>query len=110
VRVATTKHGKKLHLLDPNTPDGKDKRTTCGRSRIKWTVIQKPVRGQVCQVCVKSAIAKMTRFLGIPVNLTVKEKIRPRGLPSQIGPKSLQAKGPPLTEGKTKHARKPRKP
>ena len=94
MRVATTEHGNKLHLIDPNTPDGKDNRTTCGRDRIKWTVIEKPVKGQVCQVCIKSAIARMTKFLGIPVNLTVREEKGRRGSPSQVEPKSLQARPP----------------
>jgi len=100
VRVATTKNGKKLHLIDPNTPDGKDKRTTCGRDRIKWTVIQKPVKGQVCQVCIKSAIAKMTKLLGIPVTMTVlgpgrpgKRKIDPQGSSSRIDPDGVKARG-----------------
>jgi len=93
VRVATTKNGNKLHLIDPNTPDGKDNRTTCGRDRIKWTVIHKPIRGQVCQVCVRSAIARMTKFVGIPVNLTVKGKTRRRGSSSRIDPDGVKARG-----------------
>jgi len=65
VRVATTKHGNRLHLIDPNTSDVKDQVTSCGRRKISWVNIQRPVKGQVCQTCVRTALARMTRLLFI---------------------------------------------
>lgn len=88
MRVATTNHGKKLHLIDPNTPDCKDTVTTCGRKRIIWVNIVRPVKGQVCQTCVRSAFARMKRLLEVkPTISTIKGKIRPPGTSSQDDPK-----------------------
>jgi len=88
VRVATTKHGNRLHLIDPNTSDLKDQVTSCGRTKIFWTNIKRPVKGQVCQTCVRTALARMTRLLKIkPGKTTVKAKIRPSQSSSLPKPK-----------------------
>jgi len=100
VRVATTTHGKKLHLIDPNTPDCKDTVTTCGRKRVSWVSIVRPVKGSVCQTCVRSAISRMTKLLGIPVTMTVlgpgrpgKRKIKPPGSSTPDDPKGGKGSG-----------------
>ncbi len=99
MRVATTKFGSKLHVIDPNTDTGKDTRTTCGVSHIVWVVVKKPVRGQVCQNCVRISIARMKRILDLkPTKPTIKGEKGRRGSPSQIEPDSLQAQGPRFVE------------
>ena len=113
MRVATTTYGKKLHLIDPNTSDLKDTVTTCGRKRIIWVNISRPVKGQVCQTCVRSAFARMQKLLEIPVTMKVlgpgrlgKRKIKPPQSRSQQKLKGGKGAAP-LTEGKTKHVKKP---
>ncbi len=84
MRVATTKNGSKLHLIDPNTSDLKDTVTCCGRTKIFWVNIPRPVKTSVCQVCVRTALARMTRLLEIiPGIQVVKGKIRPPQSSSQ---------------------------
>jgi len=99
VRVATTETGSKLHVIDPNTDTGKDTRTTCGVTQIVWVVVKKPLRGQLCQNCVRISIARMSRFLGVkPSRKTVRGKIPPPGSSSQVDLMSTDPGGPRFVE------------
>lgn len=106
MRVATTKHGNKLHLIDPNTSDVKDQVTSCGRTKIAWVNIHRPVKGSVCQTCVTTALARMCKLLEIkdtrigkpkPTVLGPgrpgKRKISPPGSPSQKKLKETKGRG-----------------
>lgn len=94
MRVATTEHGKKLHLIDPNTADRLDSVTCCGRTKIFWVNIIRPVKKTVCQTCVRVALARMTKLLAIiPGIQVVKGEIRPSQSSSQKKLKRTKGRG-----------------
>lgn len=116
MRVATTKHGKKLHLIDHEKPLD---HTICGVKKFGFLEIKRPRKTDTCQSCVKAMFARWSKLLvgtyvvGKPVKpgkSTTIGEIRPRGSSSQVDLSGVQAKGQPLTEGKTKHVQKPRNP